>query len=178
MTDLVRPPEGPPPDCDAVGFAAEADAADDATLAELRRVAAQADPVPAAWRAAAGGAYAWLSAHGEPARLAYDARSAVAGLRSSGPAPVPHRSLRFVADGWGADAVVEVDVDVMADTLVVAGRLRPPRAVTVTLVVLDEVPSTTDAADDGAFRFDELPRRPFYLLAGGVMACKTAWVMA
>jgi hypothetical protein len=178
MTDLVCPPDGPPPDGRSVGIAAEAELADDATVAELRRVAAQADPVPGAWRSAARGAYAWLSAHGEPARLVYDARSAAAGLRSSGPAPVPQRSLRFVADGWGADAVVELDVDVLADRLVVAGRLRPPRPVPVTVVVLDDVPSTTDAADDGAFRFDELPRRPFYLLVGGVMACKTGWVMA
>ena len=43
---------------------------DDALVDELRRLAAFADPLPAAWRAAATASYGWHRIEAEPAALA------------------------------------------------------------------------------------------------------------
>jgi hypothetical protein len=168
VTDLVCPPEGSPP--------GSLDAADDAVVAELRRAAALADPVPGAWRAAARDAYEWRGAPGEPARLVYEAQAPGDAGADRTPARDVRRSLRFVADGWGNDARIELDLERRVDALGLTGRLRPARAARVTVVV-DRHTVTVEADDDGGFRFDDVPPRPFHLLVGGVIACKTGWVV-
>jgi hypothetical protein len=146
----------------------------DALAAELRRVAVLADPVPESWRAVAAASFAWAAIDAVPAQLAYDSRSARGGrvgtAQLSGAAP---RELRYAA---GALAV-ELELDVGADKLRVLGHVVPARRAEVVALWPDgRSEATTD--DAGAFRFDELPRRPLCLHVTGELPVRTGWIIA
>jgi hypothetical protein len=154
-----------------------ADDADDLLVAELRRVAGVADPVPPGWADAAHGAFAWATVPGVPARLTYDSRTAASSGRGdvlfAGPA---QRTMRFTAGAGPARAELELELDIGADKVRVLGRVRPGRRATV--VALSTAGRTVAHADDsGTFRFDELPRRPFCVVIDGPQPLKTGWVV-
>jgi hypothetical protein len=148
---------------------------DDALDAELRRVAALADPVPDAWRDVARASFAWAAIDAAPAQLTYDSRSSrserLGGGPLSGAAP---RQLRYLAAG---SLGVEVEIDVGADKLRLLGRLVPAR---VADVVALWPGGRREAASDpgGTFRFDELPRLPLCLQVCGEQPVKTGWIVA
>lgn len=150
---------------------------DDRLLSELRRLGGVADPVPDGWRAVARDAFAWTAIEADAAVLVYDSHTARRGRPAgdgSGPAL---RSLRY-RTGVGAAAVtVEIDLDVGADKVRVSGSVRPvaPHAVSA-LTTSGRVVGDCDPS--GAYRFDELPRRPFCLVVGSPGgSVKTGWVV-
>ena len=154
-----------------------ADDADDLLVAELRRVAGVADPVPPGWTEAAHGVFAWAAVPGDPARLTYDSRTAASSGRGdvlfTGPA---QRTVRFTAGAGPTRVEVELELDVGADKVRVVGRVRPGRHTGV--VVLSTAGRTVAHADEsGTFRVDELPRRPFCVLIDGPQPIKTGWVV-
>ena len=145
----------------------------DALAADLRRVATLADPVPDSWLDVATASFAWAAIDAEPAQLAYDSRSArggrVGSARASGAAP---REVRYTA----GSLTVELELDVGADKLRVLGRVLPPRRVDV-VALWPEGRSQVVSDVGGAFRFDELPRRPLCLHVTGEPAVKTGWII-
>lgn len=154
-----------------------ADDADDLLVAELRRVASVADPVPPGWTEVGHGAFAWAKVPGIPARLTYDSRTAASSGRGdvlfTGPA---QRTVRCTAGAGPARVEVELELDVGADKVQVVGRVRPGHRTTV--VALSTAGRTVAHADEsGTFRIDELPRRPFCVLIDGPQPIKTGWVV-
>jgi hypothetical protein len=146
---------------------------DDSLLADLHRVVAVGDPVPDDWRAAASSSFRWSSIDAEAAELAYDSISGrdrrIGGGHISGFAL---RELRYVA---GARAI-ELELDVGDDKLRVLGRLIPARRADV-VATWPEGRRVTTTDDDGAFRFDELPRRPLSVYVTGDHRVKTGWIL-
>ena len=147
---------------------------DDALVDELRRVRALADPVPAAWRQAALASLAWQDIDAEPAALAYDSLSGRDPRLAGGqPGTQAVRELRYAAGAAG----LSLEVDLNADRLRVVGEVSPAAAVEV-VAVWPEGRQATTADDRGAFRFDDLPRRPLCLVIGGDAPLKTGWILA
>ena len=146
---------------------------DDALVAELRRVAALADPVPHRWHEAATSSFAWVAIDAVPAHLAYDSRSArggrVGGALPSGSAP---REVRYVA----GPLAIELELDVGADKLRVLGRVTPSTRVDV-VAAWPEGRREATSDDSGTFRFAELPRRPLSVYVAGAHAIKTGWIV-
>jgi hypothetical protein len=147
---------------------------DDALVDELRRVRALADPVPEAWRRAALASLAWQDIDAEPAALAYDSLSG-RDPRLAGGQPGTHavRELRYATGAAG----LSLDVDINADRLRVVGEVSPAAAVEV-VAVWPEGQQATVADDQGAFRFDDLPRRPICFVVAGESPVKTGWILA
>jgi hypothetical protein len=147
---------------------------DDALVDELRRVRALADPVPEAWRRAALASLAWQDIDAEPAALAYDSLSG-RDPRLPGGQPGTHavRELRYAAGAAG----LSLDVDLNADRLRVVGEVSPAAAVEVVAVWPDGQQATM-ADDRGAFRFDDLPRRPVCFVVAGESPVKTGWILS
>jgi hypothetical protein len=148
---------------------------DDALDAELRRVAALADPVPDHWHDVARAGFAWAAIDAAPAHLTYDSRSGRSGRLGGGPlSGAAPRELRFVATG---SLGVEVEIDVGADKLRVLGRLVPAR---IAEVVALWPGGRREAVSEpgGTFRFDELPRLPLCLHVCGEHSVKTGWIVA
>jgi hypothetical protein len=155
---------------------------DDALLRALADAVAVADPVPADWQRAALGCVDWLALDARLAEMAYDS------LDDHRPAGTAHgtarqegserRRLRFTGD----DLAVEVELNVTADAVRLAGRVLPagragraaPRRVRA---LLPQASYTAEVGDGGAFRFDELPHGPVSLLVDGDPAVKTGWIM-
>lgn len=147
---------------------------DDALVDELRRLAAFADPLPAAWRAAATASYGWHRIEAEPAALAYDSLSGrdphLGRLHLAGRVL---RELRWTGGG----RAVAAEVDVSDDRLRVAGQVSPWATVEV-LAVWPEGLDKVTSGEQGGFRFDDLPRRPLCLVIGGDAPLKTGWILA
>lgn len=167
MTETTCPP--------AHGAATASD--DEVLLSDLRRAANVADPVPDGWRAAGSQAFAWAAVEAHPAALVYDSLPVRGGVGTRGGGPA-QRSLRYTAGTATATVTVEIDLDIGADKVRAVGRVRP-------LVPSAVVALTTDGLVDGdcdpsgAFRFDELPRRPFCLVVTAPgRSVKTGWVVA
>jgi hypothetical protein len=146
---------------------------DDLVEADLRRLAVQADPVPAGWGVAARAAVAWLALDGEPAALAYDSVSGrerpLDGVRLQA---VTMRELRYAV----GERAIDLELDVGSDRLRVLGRLTPAREVEVT-VTWPEGRCVVTSDDRGVFHVDELPRRPLCLLVTGDEPTKTGWIL-
>lgn len=148
---------------------------DDALLAELRRVAAVADAVPAAWRETAAASFAWTSIDAVPAQLTFDSHSPDAAA-TSGNAAVSGRAgtareVRYTA----GSLAVGLELDIGADKVRVVGRLAPARAVAVVALWSDgRAEATSD--EGGRFRFDDLPRRPLCVVVLGEQPVKTGWI--
>jgi hypothetical protein len=145
----------------------------EAVAAELGRVMTLADPVPASWRAAADAAFGWTAFAGVGARLAYDSHLAGdAGDEGTRPAGTVPRQLRYTA----GTLAIELDLDIGADKVRVLGRVAPAASVAVVARwPWGQAAGVSD--DDGAFRFDELPRRPLCVSVGGDNPAKTGWVV-
>src|SRR5262245_14240207 len=147
---------------------------DDLLDAELRRVAAVADPVPAAWRQAALDAVAWLALDGEPAALAYDSISSrerpLDGVRLT---EVTMRELRYSVHGGQA---LDLELDVGVDKLRVLGQLVPARPAEVT-VTWPGGQRVIQADERGVFHVDELPRGPLCFQVVGEEPTKTGWIL-
>jgi len=147
---------------------------DDLLDAELRRVAALADPVPAGWREAAVDAVAWLALDGEPAALAYDSISSrerpLDGVRLT---EVTMRELRYSARGGQA---LDLELDVGVDKLRALGQLVPGRPAEVT-VCWPGGQRVVQADERGVFHIDELPRCPLCFQVGGEEPTKTGWIL-
>jgi len=147
---------------------------DDALVDELRRVRALADPVPAAWRRAALASLAWQDIDAEPAALAYDSLSGRDPRLAGGqPGTQAVRELRYAAGAAG----LSLEVDLNADRLRVVGEVSPAAAVEV-VAVWPEGRQATTADDRGAFRFDDLPRRPVCFVVAGESPVKTGWILS
>jgi len=147
---------------------------DDALVDELRRVRALADPVPEAWLRAALASLGWQDIDAEPAALAYDSmsgRDPRLGGGSTGPQVV--RELRYAAGAAG----LSLEVDVNGDRLRVVGDISPAAAVEV-VAVWPEGQVATTADDGGAFRLDDLPRRPVCFVVAGESPVKTGWILS
>jgi len=147
---------------------------DDALVDELRRVRALADPVPEAWLRAALASLGWQDIDAEPAALAYDSmsgRDPRLGGGSTGPQVV--RELRYAAGAAG----LSLEVDVNGDRLRVVGDISPAAAVEV-VAVWPEGQVATTADDRGAFRLDDLPRRPVCFVVAGESPVKTGWILS
>ena len=150
---------------------------DEVLLDELRRVGTAADPLPDGWRATGHEAFAWATIEADVGRLVYDSHSAGRGRVDDHGSRASQRSLRYTAGVGSAAVTVEIDLDVGVDKARVTGRVRSvtPHAV-VALTAHDRVAGDIDPS--GAYRFDELPRRPFCLVVsspGG--SVKTGWVV-
>jgi len=145
---------------------------DEALAAELGRVMTVADPLPASWGAAAGTAFGWTAIGGVRARLAYDSHLADASDEGARPAGTVPRQVRYTA----GLLAVELDLDIGADKLRVLGRVVPAARVEV-VAHWPGGRATAVSDDDGAFRFDELPRRPLCVSVGGDNPAKTGWVV-
>lgn len=147
---------------------------DDALLSELRRAAMVGDPVPGDWPAAASVAFVWSALPEQQATLAYDSLSGrdrrLGGMQIVG---LVLREMRWVA---GARAA-ELEIDVAVDKVRVVGRVTPGEAVAVH-VLWPEDGRSTEADETGAFRFDELPRRPLCLVVHGDGPFKTGWILS
>lgn len=145
----------------------------DALAADLRRALGLVDPVPEAWRDAATDAFAWAAVDAAPARLEYDSRG-LRGRRAhdQGLPGTEVREVRYVA----GDVALALELDVGADKLRLLGRIEPPgRAVVV--LAWPEGRWDGESDDDGTFRVDELPRRPFCVVVDGARPVKSGWVV-
>lgn len=146
---------------------------DDLFEAELRRLAALADPVPDEWRAAAEAGAVWLALEGEPSELAYDSVSArerpLEGVRLAG---VTMRELRWSSGHQSVD----LELDVGVDRVRALGRLSPARRAEVT-AAWPEGYRVVLADERGLFHLDELPRRPLCFLVAGEEPTKTGWIL-
>jgi hypothetical protein len=147
--------------------------ADDVLVAELRRLAALADPVPGGWRDAATVGFAWASIPAAPAGMAYDSR-AVPGIRVDAPglSGSAVREVRYTA----GDQAVELDLDMGADKLRLVGRVVPARQAEVA-VIWPEGREEAPCDEGGSFRFDQLPRRPLCVVVAGDRPVKTGWII-
>ncbi|HET9611119.1 MAG TPA: hypothetical protein VFP06_16030 [Acidimicrobiales bacterium] len=145
----------------------------DALAADLRRALGLVDPVPEAWRDAATDAFAWAAVDAAPARLEYDSRG-LRGRRAhdQGLPGTEVREVRYVA----GDVALALELDVGADKLRLLGRIEPPGRVVVVLA-WPEGRWDGESDDDGTFRVDELPRRPFCVVVDGARPVKSGWVV-
>jgi hypothetical protein len=146
---------------------------EDAFEADLRRIAAVADPVPASWRTAAEASAAWLRFDGEPGVLAYDS---LAGRdQSTGGVQIAGLAWRELRYHYGDDAI-ELELDLGDDRVRVLGRLDPGRSADVA-AVWPEGRRVAVADDGGRFHFDELPCRPLCFVVAGDHPVKTGWIV-
>jgi hypothetical protein len=146
---------------------------DDALVDELRRVRAVADPVPDAWLRAAIAGLGWRGIDAEPATLAYDSLSGRdPRLGGGSPGTQVVRELRYAAGAAG----LSLELDLNDDRLRVVGEVSPPAAVEV-VAMWPEGRLATTADDQGAFRVDDLPRRPLCFVVGGESPVKTGWIL-
>jgi hypothetical protein len=145
---------------------------DHALLAELRRIAALGDPVPGGWREAAGVGLAWASIPAAAARLAYDHR--VLPGRGLGSLTAAVREMRY---STGTSAVeLTLEVEPAPRRVRLAGRLDPGRPAAIAVVwPEDRADAQTDG--EGGFRFEDLPRRPLYVVVAGDQPVKTGWIL-
>lgn len=145
----------------------------DALAADLRRALGLVDPVPDAWRDAATDAFAWAAVDAAPARLEYDSRG-LRGRRAhdQGLPGTEVREVRYVA----RDVALALELDVGADKLRLLGRIEPPGRAAVVLA-WPEGRWDGESGDDGTFRVDELPRRPFCVVVDGARPVKSGWVV-
>jgi hypothetical protein len=146
---------------------------DEALLAELRALAARADPVPERVREAARGSLTWRTIDEELARLVYDSAldAELAALVRGGEA----RLLTFELDGLA----VEVEATAADDgSLVLVGQIVPPGAAAIE--VRHPGGTVAAAADDvGRFRVAGVPAGPVSLRtrrAGADAWVATEWV--
>lgn len=143
---------------------------DEDLLAELRGLAATADPPPAELRAAARGAFAWRDVEAELAELVYDSTTddkALAGLRSD-TAPW---LLTF-----GSDITVEVEVLRTQSNRRLVGQVVPPQEARIEVRHSDGI---TDVQADAVGRFvsDGIARGPVSLRCYvGDRVVDTEWV--
>jgi hypothetical protein len=145
---------------------------DDALVDELRRVRAIADPVPGEWLRAALASLGWQDIDAEPAALAYDSLSGRDRLAVGYPGSQVVRELRYAAGAAG----LSLELDLNNDRLRVVGDVSPAAVVEV-VAVWPEGQLATTADDRGAFRFDDLPRRPVCFVAAGESPVKTGWIL-
>ena len=146
---------------------------DDLLVDELRRVATLADPVPEAWRPMAEQSFGWASIEAVPAQLAYDSRAEAPG--GDGRAHAAGTVPREVVYSAGALAI-ELELDVGADKVRLLGHVVPARSAAVR-VLWPEGHAETTCDDSGAFRVDELPRRPLCVHVAADPPVKTGWVI-
>jgi hypothetical protein len=148
---------------------------DHALLAELRRIAVLGDPVPEGWRAAAGVGLAWASIPAEAARLAYDHRALPGRSRSDlGSLTSGVRELRYAT---GTSAVeLSLEIEPVSRRVRLTGRLDPARPAAIS-VVWPEGREDTQTDGEGAFLFQDLPRRPLCVVVAGDHPVKTAWIV-
>jgi hypothetical protein len=145
----------------------------DALGADLGRALGLVDPVPDAWRDAATAAFSWAAVDAAAARLEYDARG-LRGRRAHdhGLPGTEVREVRYVAGG----VAVALQLDLGADKLRLLGRIDPARRATLVLA-WPEGRWDGESDDDGTFRADELPRRPFCVVVDGARPVKSGWIV-
>lgn len=147
---------------------------DEQLIAELRRVAELADPVPERVLNAARGSFAWRTIDAELAELAYDSAAdaeAAALVRSSG----GRRLLTFDAP----EVSVELEVVEAAGERRLEGQLVPPQPATIE--VRHQGGTVTAEADElGRFSASGLEHGPVSLvcrLHGQAGAIVTDWLV-
>ena len=93
--------------------------------------------------------------------------------REIGAAPVvEHRR----GEGEQDQGALALELDVGADKLRLLGRIEPPGRAAVVLA-WPEGRWDGESGDDGTFRVDELPRRPFCVVVDGARPVKSGWVV-
>lgn len=139
----------------------------------LARVVASVEPVPPGWHGAATDAYVWASIGAAPGRLVHDTHA----VRGDGDhVPGWGTALRAVRYDAGT-AAVDLELDVGADKVQLAGRLTPARATEVT-VLWPGGRRVVTSDEQGRFRAEELPRRPLCVVTAGSPALKSGWIVA
>jgi hypothetical protein len=146
---------------------------DDELIAELRRVAGLADPVPERVLHAARGSFAWRTIDAELAQLAYD--SAVDADLAAVRGPGESRLLTFDAP----EVSIELEVTETDGERRLEGQLVPPQPATVE--IRHQGGSVTAEADElGRFSAAALARGPVSLvcrLHGQANAIVTDWLV-
>jgi hypothetical protein len=146
---------------------------DDALVTELRRIAAVGDPVPDGWREAAGVGFAWATIPAAAARLAYDHRALPGRRVDLGRLSSVVREVRYSTGTSGVELALELEPP---HGVRLAGRLDPARPAAVAVVWPEgRVDVRTDEV--GAFRVEDLPRRPLYVVVAGDQPVKTGWIV-
>ena len=127
---------------------------DDELEAELRRLAADREPVPAGLRQAAVEAFSWRDIDAEIAELVYDSLlDADAATLVRGPAD--QRLVSFAAGGM----TIDLEVTSAGPARTVLGQIAPPQRATVDIRHRQGT-VTVEADDLGRFRSGPLPPGP------------------
>jgi hypothetical protein len=149
---------------------------DDELEAELRRLAAHRDPVPARLRQAAVDAFSWRDIDAEIAELVYDSLlDADAASLVRGPAD--QRLVSFAAGG----VTIDLEVTSAGPERTVMGQIAPPQRATVDIRHPEET-VTVEADDLGRFWSGPLPPGPASLRlrpppdAAGPAVIITDWI--
>jgi hypothetical protein len=136
------------------------DPADDALVADLRRVLALVDPVPEHVRLAARWAIEWRTLDAELAELVHDSLVDEPVLAVRG-APGP-RALTFETPGLTIEVEAESQSATEGDTVRLAGQLIPAQAAQIVIYNGDEM-QVTSADERGRFVAAGLSRGPLGL---------------
>ena len=127
---------------------------DDELEAELRRLAADREPVPAELRQAAVDAFSWRDIDAEIAELVYDSlldADAAALVRG----PADQRLVSFAVGGM----TIDLEVTSVGAGRTVMGQIAPPQRATVDIRHPQDT-VTVEADDLGRFRSGPLPPGP------------------
>src|SRR6516164_4492498 len=149
---------------------------DDELEAELRRLAAHRDPVPARLRQVAVDAFSWRDIDAEIAELVYDSLlDADAASLVRGPAD--QRMVTFAVGGM----TIDLEVTSAGPERAVIGQIVPPQRATVDIRHPQDT-VTVEADDLGRFRSGPLPPGPASLRlrpppgAAGPAVIITDWI--
>jgi hypothetical protein len=151
------------------------EAADDQLIAHLRRIAADADPVPRALLAAARAAFGLRELDVQVAELVRDSAVGASATAVRGPGP---RLLSFeVPSSQAVDAVIECEVTARGPRRDVIGQLVGVAAAALRVQVAEAGPVDVRVDDHGRFSVSDLPGGLFQLrcsLADG-STLMTSW---
>ena len=125
---------------------------DDELEAELRRLAARREPVPAQLHQAAVDAFSWRDIDAEIAELVYDSLLDAASLVRG---PADQRMVSFAVGGM----TIDLEVTSAGPGRTVMGQIVPPQPATVDIRHPQDT-VTVEADDLGRFRSGPLPPGP------------------
>ena len=145
---------------------------DEDLIRRLRRIAAEADPVPDSLYAAARAAFALRDVDARVAELVRDSALDPPLVAVRAPRDSDARMLSFEA----VDTVIECEITVRGGTRDISGQLSGTPATSVEAEVAGQPPVRADVGAHGFFAVQGLPPGPFRLkcqLADGTMIATT-----
>lgn len=147
--------------------------ADEDLIRRLRRIAAEADPVPDSLYMAARAAFALRDTDARVAELVRDSAMDAPLVAVRGPRDSDARMLSFEA----AHTIIECEITVRDGTRDISGQLSGGTAASVAAEVAGQPPASAEIRAHGFFTIRGLPPGPFRLkcqLADGA-AIATSW---